>query len=49
VRFQVLIVGILEILAVIAMMMEAAHTSEMSVNFYQTAQCDNLEDSHLLW
>jgi hypothetical protein len=30
-------------------MMEAAGTSEMSVSFYQTAQCNNPEDSHLLF
>jgi hypothetical protein len=27
--------------------MEAARTSEMLVNFYQTTQCYNPEDSHL--
>jgi hypothetical protein len=32
---------------VIALMMEAASTSEMSVNFYQTTQRYNPEDSHL--
>jgi hypothetical protein len=32
---------------VIALMMEAASTSEMSENFYQTTRRDNLEDSHL--
>jgi hypothetical protein len=32
---------------VIALMMEAASTSETSVNFYQTAQSNNPEDSHL--
>jgi hypothetical protein len=26
---------------------EAASTSEMSLNFYQTTQCNNPEDSHL--
>jgi hypothetical protein len=31
----------------IALMMEAASTSEMSVNFYQTTQYYNPEDSHL--
>jgi hypothetical protein len=30
-----------------AMMMEAAHTSETSVNFYQTTRRYNPEDSHL--
>jgi hypothetical protein len=29
------------------LMVEAARTSEMSVNFYQTTQCYNTEDSHL--
>jgi hypothetical protein len=28
--------------------MEAARTSETLVNFYQTTQCYNPEDSHLL-
>jgi hypothetical protein len=28
-------------------MMEAASTSETSVNFYQTARCKNPEDRHL--
>jgi hypothetical protein len=39
-----------EVLAafIIALMMEAASTSEMSVNFYQTTQRYNPEDSHLL-
>jgi hypothetical protein len=31
----------------IALNLEAASTSEMSVNFYQTTQCNNPEDSHL--
>jgi hypothetical protein len=31
-----------------AMMMEAASTSEMLVNFYQTTRCYNPEDIHLL-
>jgi hypothetical protein len=30
-----------------ALMMEAASTSEMSVNFYQTTWCYNPADSHL--
>jgi hypothetical protein len=30
-----------------AMMMEAASTSETSVDFYQTARRNNLADSHL--
>jgi hypothetical protein len=33
--------------AVIALMMEAARTSEMSVNFYQATRRNNPEDSHL--
>jgi hypothetical protein len=32
---------------VIALMMEAARTSETSVNIYQTTQYNNPEDSHL--
>jgi hypothetical protein len=32
----------------IALMMEAARTSEMSVNLYQTARRYSPEDSHLL-
>jgi hypothetical protein len=31
----------------IALMMEAASISETSVNFYQTARCNNPEDSYL--
>jgi hypothetical protein len=31
----------------IALMMEAASTSEKSVNFYHTTRCNNPEDSHL--
>jgi hypothetical protein len=31
----------------IVLMMEAASTSETSVNFYQTAWCYNPEDNHL--
>jgi hypothetical protein len=31
----------------IALMMEAANTSETSVNFYQTTGSNNPEDSHL--
>jgi hypothetical protein len=33
--------------AIIALMMEAAITSEMLVNFYQTTWCNSPEDSHL--
>jgi hypothetical protein len=28
-------------------MMESASTSETSINFYQTTQCGNPEDSHV--
>jgi hypothetical protein len=35
------------IIRVIDLMMEAASTSEMLVNFYQTTQLNNPEDSHL--
>jgi hypothetical protein len=31
----------------IALMMEAANTSDSSVNFYQTTRRNNTEDSHL--
>jgi hypothetical protein len=40
VRFEVLS-------AAIALMMEAASTSETSINFYQTTRRNNPEDSHL--
>jgi hypothetical protein len=33
--------------SLIALMMEAASTSETSVNFYQTARRNNPDDSHL--
>jgi hypothetical protein len=36
------------IMALIALMMEAASTSETSVNFYQNTLRNNPEDSHLL-
>jgi hypothetical protein len=32
---------------IIALMIEAASTSEMSVNFYQTTRRNNPQDSHL--
>jgi hypothetical protein len=32
---------------IIALMMEAARTSETLVNFYQTTRCYNSEDSNL--
>jgi hypothetical protein len=39
---------VLEVLAAsIIKAMEAARTSEMLVNFYQTTRCYNPEDSHL--
>jgi hypothetical protein len=34
-------------IAIIALMMEAARTSETLVNFYQTTRCYNPEDSNL--
>jgi hypothetical protein len=34
-------------LALIALVMEAASTAEMLVNFYQTTRRNNPEDSHL--
>jgi hypothetical protein len=33
--------------SIIALMTEAANTSETSVNFYQTTRRNNPEDSHL--
>jgi hypothetical protein len=33
--------------SLVALMMEAASTSETSVNFYQTTRCNTPEDSHL--
>jgi hypothetical protein len=44
------VVNVSEVLAapiIIALMMEAASTSETSVNFYQTTRRNNPEDSHL--
>jgi hypothetical protein len=32
---------------VVALMMKAASTSGISVNFYQTTWCNNPEDSHI--
>jgi hypothetical protein len=32
---------------IIALMMEAANTSEMSVNFYETTRCHKLEDKNV--
>jgi hypothetical protein len=43
------LLGVSEVLAasmIIALMMEAAGTSEMSVNFYQTTWHSNPEESH---
>jgi hypothetical protein len=37
----------MEMAMLIALMMEAARTSETSVNFYQTTRRNNPEDSHL--
>jgi hypothetical protein len=42
-------VSTLWIIRAIALMMEAARTSETLVNFYQTARRYNPEDSHLLY
>jgi hypothetical protein len=39
--------SLVEVYQCIALMMEAARTSETLVNFYQTTQCYNPEDSHL--
>jgi hypothetical protein len=36
-----------QFMAMIALMVEAASTSETSVSFYQTTRRNNLEDSHL--
>jgi hypothetical protein len=52
VRFQVLMAASMKmavfwVVVMITLMMEAAGTSEMSVNFYQTTLCSNIEDSHL--
>jgi hypothetical protein len=42
------LVRLFEVLRVpIALMMEAVSTSETLVNFYQTTECNNPEDSHL--
>jgi hypothetical protein len=41
------LVGFEVLTAVIALMMEAARTSETLVNFYQTTRRYNPEDSHL--
>jgi uncharacterized integral membrane protein len=35
------------IIIIVALMMEAVNTSETSVSFYQTTQCNIPEDSHL--
>jgi hypothetical protein len=57
VSFQVLTAAIMKMavfwvftqhILAIALMMEAASISETSVNFYQTTQRNNPEDSHLL-
>jgi hypothetical protein len=39
--------SLVEVYQAIALMMEAARNSEMSVTFYQTTRCYNPEDSHL--
>jgi hypothetical protein len=38
----------LRLCSLIALMMEAVSTSEMSVNFYETARCNIPEESHLV-
>jgi hypothetical protein len=40
---------IIIIIITITLIMEAAGTSEMSVNFYQITRCNNTEDSHLFY
>jgi hypothetical protein len=47
VRFEVLTAASMKKARAIALMMEAASTSEMSVNLYQTVWRSNPEDSHL--
>jgi hypothetical protein len=46
-NFQNHILGLLIMKMAIALMMEAARTSETLVQLYQTARCYNPEDSHL--
>jgi hypothetical protein len=41
------VVALCSLVELIALMMEAARSSETLVNFYQTARCYNPEDSHL--
>jgi putative lipase involved disintegration of autophagic bodies len=43
---EVFAVSIITVVIII-LIMEAANTSEMSVSFYQTTQCNNLKDSHV--
>jgi hypothetical protein len=44
-RSDVLSASIIRV--IIALIMEAASTSETSVNFFQTARCNTPEDIHL--
>jgi hypothetical protein len=46
-RFQVLTAASIRWLSSRLLMMEAASTSEISVNIYQIKWCNNPEDSHL--
>jgi hypothetical protein len=47
VRFQVLKAASVKMTVLIALGIEAASTSEMSINFYLTTRCNVPEDSNL--